>query len=629
MKQMALFIVILSLCLGASMLSAALGVWQAPTSSLLAAPGALAVEVTPTPDLQATIQAAIAATLTGQPTPTPDLQATIAAGVLATLTAQAAPAGPEPAAATATAHAALVAATQTALAAAAPQTPVTTSAPPLRPGVVLDFETGPNWRRGDEPYGELTRSSEQAFQGNYSGRLSYNFPAVPNNYVVFLAQPTQPIPGQPFGLSAWVYGNGSGHYLNAWIKDAAGEVRQYTFGKVMHNGWEQMTAWFDETTGWPNGHISGPDDGRLSFPASLAALVLDGVPDNRASSGVIYLDEVTVVGQGGVPVVILPTPPVTSLPTPPVVILPTPPPPYQVRLGNNVVYEPWGRPTSSDGCSEPYDDSYPMRRFTVQVLVTNLSSIPIPDGWHPEFISASGAPLTPCVWHYHDTEVSPGETVDVTFATHLESSDWVRALVFNFSLGTVRLCLDGSGHQVACEGEPAAWPQIGSLLVYDFYTQAPFATWYSAHGTQRLAWGGGPPAPQGFASWGATGLTLEDGSQPLRVLLTAPNQEAGGEILGSYTLTQPIQAGDHLRGQVGLLWGQPDAQVHIFVMVHGTGVHDRVFEVPSKRADGQLQAINVDLSRYAGLQQITLSARAYAASPQNIVAWVNLRLERP
>jgi len=628
MRRIALFVVMLGLCLGIPVLSAALGVWQAPAGLSLNAPDALAVEVTPTPDLQATIQAAIAATLTGQPTPTPDLQATIAAGVLATLTAQAMPSGPNPAAATATAQAAMVAATQTALAAAAPQTPIATYAPPPRPGVVLDFETGPNWRRGDEPYGEFIRSSEQVLQGQYAGRLSYNFPAVPNNYVVFLAQPALPILGQPIGLIAWVYGNGSGHYLNVWIKDAAGEVRQYTFGKITHNGWAPLTAYFDETLGWPNGHISGPDDGRLSFPVSLVALVLDGVPDNRASTGVIYIDEVTAVSQGGVPVVILPTPPVVNLPTPPAVSLPTPPPPYQVRLGNNVVYEPWGRP-SADGCSEPYDDTHPMRRFTVQVLVTNYSIIPIPDRWHPEFISASGAPLIPCTWHYDNTEVSPGETVDVTFATHLESGDWVRALVFNFPAGTVRLCLDGAGHQVPCEGEPAALPPSASQLVYDFYTQAPFANWYSAHGTQRLAWGGSPPSPQGFASWGAAGLTLEDGSQPPRVLLTAPNQDAGGEILGDYMLPQPIQAGDHLRGQVGLLWGQPDAEVHIFVMVHGAGVHDRVFEIVSKRADGQLQAINVDLSRYAGLQQVTLNARAYRASPQNIVAWVNLRLERP
>jgi hypothetical protein len=82
-------------------------------------------------------------------------------------------------------------------------------------------------------------------------------------------------------------------------------VRSYTFGQIRHQGWQQMTAWFDEQRGWPNGHISGPDDGRLGFPASLYALVLDGVPDGQASSGTIYLDEVFGTTQ---PIQRVPTP---------------------------------------------------------------------------------------------------------------------------------------------------------------------------------------------------------------------------------------------------------------------------------------------------------------------------------
>ena len=61
-----------------------------------------------------------------------------------------------------------------------------------------------------------------------------------------------------------------------------------------------MTAWFDEKRGWPNEHVKGqggPDDGRLRFPASLYAIVLDAVPHGRAASGVIYLDELLVTEQ--------------------------------------------------------------------------------------------------------------------------------------------------------------------------------------------------------------------------------------------------------------------------------------------------------------------------------------------
>ncbi len=166
-----------------------------------------------------------------------------------------------------------------------------------RPGLVLDFEQDMTWRRGDQPYGQLDRSNAQVRAGSYSGRLAYDFPAVVDNYVAFLARPSVEMSGQPTGITAWVYGNESGHFLNAWIQDAAGEVRSYTFGQVQHQGWQQMTAWFDEQRGWPNSHISGPDSGNLDFPVKFYALILDGVPDGQPSSGTIYIDEVFVTTQ--------------------------------------------------------------------------------------------------------------------------------------------------------------------------------------------------------------------------------------------------------------------------------------------------------------------------------------------
>ena len=194
-------------------------------------------------------------------------------------------------------------------------TPTSTVAPtqtstPSRPGLIFDFEQELAWRRGDQPYGQFDHSTEQVWAGAFSGRLRYDFPAVGDNFVVFLARPSAPLPGKPTGLVAWVYGNGSDHFLNAWIQDAVGEVRQYTFGRITHQGWLQMTAWFDEERGWPNSHISGPDNGIIDYPASFYAFVLDGVPDGQASSGVIYLDEVFITQQ--------------PIPQP----SPTPPPPY-------------------------------------------------------------------------------------------------------------------------------------------------------------------------------------------------------------------------------------------------------------------------------------------------------------
>lgn len=175
-----------------------------------------------------------------------------------------------------------------------PSTSESAMAPPQlpKPAVILDFETFGTWERGDEPHGTLTQANDRKHDGNSAAKLTYNMPAVPNNYVVFLRQPPLKIPGKPEALNLWVYGDGSGHFLNAWIKDAQGEVRQFTFGKVLHaDTWQQMTVTLDTTADWPQGHISGADNGQFDYPIQLHALVLDAVADGVASKGVLYLDD--------------------------------------------------------------------------------------------------------------------------------------------------------------------------------------------------------------------------------------------------------------------------------------------------------------------------------------------------
>jgi hypothetical protein len=99
-----------------------------------------------------------------------------------------------------------------------------------------DFQVARTWLRGSEPYGELRRAIDDPDSNAYDGELSYDFAAVPNNYVVFQAQPPIPISGEPEAITAWVYGDGSGHYLNVWVRGSDGEVRAYTFGQITHEG---------------------------------------------------------------------------------------------------------------------------------------------------------------------------------------------------------------------------------------------------------------------------------------------------------------------------------------------------------------------------------------------------------
>jgi serine/threonine-protein kinase len=168
-----------------------------------------------------------------------------------------------------------------------------------KPGVILDFETFGTWRRGDEPYGSFVQSNERKHEGNYSGKLAYEIPAVEKHYVVFERIPPIAIPGQPDVLTLWVYGDGSNHYLNAWIQDSQGEVRQFTFGQIRHSGsWQPMAVSLDVKAPWPQGHIRGPDNGRLDYPISFDGLVLDVVPRAGVStySGAIYVDDLTTGG---------------------------------------------------------------------------------------------------------------------------------------------------------------------------------------------------------------------------------------------------------------------------------------------------------------------------------------------
>jgi hypothetical protein len=169
---------------------------------------------------------------------------------------------------------------------------------PAAPGPITDFETFGTWKRGDQPNGTFTQSSEQVHGGAYAGKLAYDFPTGGNDFVVFLQ--TFLLGGEPNEISAWVYGDGSKHYLNVWIRDANAEIWQFSLGQVKHSGWQQMTAWLDPAAAWPAGHIDGPSNGVIDYPIDFRALVLDDIPDSYSGSGAIYVDDLRC-DQGAAP----------------------------------------------------------------------------------------------------------------------------------------------------------------------------------------------------------------------------------------------------------------------------------------------------------------------------------------
>ncbi len=179
----------------------------------------------------------------------------------------------------------------------AAKTSVTT--PPALASAQFDFESPTTWTLGDQKYGSLAQSAETSHSGKFSGKLSYNFPAIANEFVVLRLK--RPFPSHVNGMTAWVYGNGSGHYLNAWVTDSAGTEWAFTFGRITFTGWKQLVAKFDLAPGWPNSAIAPTNRTKITMPmVSFNALVLDAVPHNQASQGVIFLDDIFPLTDTGV-----------------------------------------------------------------------------------------------------------------------------------------------------------------------------------------------------------------------------------------------------------------------------------------------------------------------------------------
>ncbi len=160
---------------------------------------------------------------------------------------------------------------------------------PTAPGPITGFEQFGTWKRGDQPNGTFVQSAEQVHSGSYAGKLTYDFPSAGNDFVVFLQ--AYRLGGRPNQISAWVYGDGRKHYLNVWVRDAAGETWQFSLGQVKHTGWQQMVAWLDPAAPWPAGHIDGPSNGAIDYPIDFRGLTLDDVPDSFSGSGVLYIDD--------------------------------------------------------------------------------------------------------------------------------------------------------------------------------------------------------------------------------------------------------------------------------------------------------------------------------------------------
>jgi polysaccharide biosynthesis protein PslG len=165
---------------------------------------------------------------------------------------------------------------------------------PFKRTNILDFESLGAWRRGDQPYGTLNATFAAQHSGRAAARLDYSFPSDSNDYVVFRRDEPVAIPGQPYAIGLWVYGDGSGNRVKVWLRDAEGEVLQYALGTVGPPGWRLLQAPLGAPVA-PGDRITAGGNGRLDFPARLDAIVLDDAPDIFEGAGSIYLDDLTAI----------------------------------------------------------------------------------------------------------------------------------------------------------------------------------------------------------------------------------------------------------------------------------------------------------------------------------------------
>jgi hypothetical protein len=159
---------------------------------------------------------------------------------------------------------------------------------------MLDFETFGAWRRGDQRNGTFGPDGTHPLSGAQAARLDYSFPTPGNDYVIFRRERPSAIPGTPYALGIWVYGDGSGHAVKLWLRDAEGEVLQYALGLVGPAGWRLLQAPIGgPVPAW--NRITENGNGRLDFPARVDAIVLDDGDDGFVGTGSIELDDLIAI----------------------------------------------------------------------------------------------------------------------------------------------------------------------------------------------------------------------------------------------------------------------------------------------------------------------------------------------
>jgi len=176
------------------------------------------------------------------------------------------------------------------------------------------------------------------------------------------------------------------------------------------------------------------------------------------------------------------------------------------------------------------------------------------------------------------------------------------------------------GTEVDKDSAVKLFVSAGPTPPFDLLGAAPSAAWSSGAGP--LPFNGSDADNRGFVLV-RQGVKIEDGSMPPRVLQTHPQWVNNGFIQGDYQLPAPIIAGDHFTAQVGFLSAGIVGEVDFKVIVTDAQGRATVAGNVHDKADGRLQPLDFDLSKFAGARTISLRVETAGPSNQDWAVWVD------
>ncbi len=134
----------------------------------------------------------------------------------------------------------------------------------------------------------VTGDDTPIYRSKKSAELTYNFAGAPKTDVRIaygrIGSNPVPIPGKPFGLGVWVFGDNSNHWLRAEVIDAKGKLHYVDLAKQI------------DWTGWKQVKGSFPPD--AVYPLSLRSIYIVNKPEEtelRPEQGTLYFDELSLL----------------------------------------------------------------------------------------------------------------------------------------------------------------------------------------------------------------------------------------------------------------------------------------------------------------------------------------------